>query len=47
MDLDVIVGYDFMIKKDSGVLQAQASITLHQDDQFLWVSSPEHHVECQ
>ena len=22
-------------------------MTLYQDDQLLWVSSPEHHVECQ
>ena len=36
-----------MIKKDSGMPQAQASMTLHQDDQLLWLSSPENHVECQ
>ena len=31
----------------SGVLPAQASMTLYQDDQLSWLSSPEHHVECQ
>ena len=38
MDWDMIVGYDF---------PAQASMTLYQDDQLSWLSSPEHHVECQ
>ena len=47
MDWDMIVGYDFMMESDSGVLPAQASITLYQDDQLSWPSSPEHHVECQ
>ena len=47
MDWDMIVGYDFMMETDSGVLPAQASMTLYQDDQLLWLSSPEHHVECQ
>ena len=47
MDWDMIVGYDFMMETDSGVLPAQASMTLHQDDQLSWLSSPEHHVECQ
>ena len=47
MDWDVIVGYDFMMETDSGVLPAQASMTLYQDDQLSWLSSPEHHVECQ
>ena len=47
MDWDMIVGYDFMMETDSGVLPAQASITLYQDDQLSWLSSPEHHVECQ
>ena len=47
MDWDMIVGYDFMMEADSGVLPAQASITLYQDDQLSWLSSPEHHVECQ
>ena len=32
---------------DSGVLPAQASITLYQEDQLSRLSSPEHHVECQ
>ena len=47
MDWDMIVGYDFMMETDSGVLPAQASITLYQEDQLSWLSSPEHHVECQ
>ena len=47
MDWDMIVGYDFMMQTDSGVLPAQASMTLYQDDQLSWRSSPEHHVECQ
>ena len=47
MDWDMIVGYDFMMEMDSGVLPAQASMTLYQDDQLSWLSSPEHHVECQ
>ena len=47
MDWDMIVGYDFMMETDSGVLAAQASMTLYQDDQLSWLSSPEHHVECQ
>ena len=47
MDWDMIVGYDFMMETDCGVLPAQASMTLYQDDQLLWLSSPEHHVECQ
>ena len=47
MDWDMIVGYDFMMQTDSGVLPAQASMTLYQDDQLSWLSSPEHHVECQ
>ena len=46
-DWDMIVGYDFMMETDSGVLPAQASMTLYQDDQLSWLSSPEHHVECQ
>ena len=46
MDLDMIVGYDFMMETDAGVLLAQASMTLYQDDQLSWLSSPEHHVEC-
>ena len=47
MDWDMIVGYDFMMETDSGVLPAQASMTLYQDDQLSWLSSPEHHAECQ
>ena len=47
IDWDMIVGYDFMMETDSGVLPAQASMTLYQDDQLSWLSSPEHHVECQ
>ena len=47
MDWDMIVGYDFMMETDSGVLPAQASMTLYQDDQLSWLSSPEHHVEFQ
>ena len=47
MDWDMIVWYDFMRETDSGVLPAQASMTLYQDDQLSWLSSPEHHVECQ
>ena len=47
MDWDKIVGYDFMMETDSGVLPAQASMTLYQDDQLSWLSSPEHHVECE
>ena len=47
MDWDMIIGYNFMIETDSGVLAAQASMTLYQDDQLSWLSSPEHHVECQ
>ena len=43
----MIVGYNFMMETDSSVLPAQASMTLYQDDQLSWVSSPEHHVECQ
>ena len=45
MDWDMIAGYDFMMETDSGVLPAQASMTLYQDDQLSWLSSPEHHVE--
>ena len=47
MDWDMIVGYDFMMETDSGVLPAQASMTLYQDNQLSWLSSAEHHVECQ
>ena len=34
MDWDMIVGYDFMMETDSGVLTAQASMSLYQDDQL-------------
>ena len=34
MDWDMIVGYDIMMEMDSGVLPAQASMTLYQDDQL-------------
>ena len=47
MDWDMIVGYDFMMETDSSVLLAQAFMTLYQDDQLSWLSSPDHHVECQ
>ena len=47
MDWDMIVGYHFMTETDSGVLPAQPSMTLYQDDQLSWLSSPEHHAECQ
>ena len=47
MDWEMIVGYKFMSETDSGVLPAQASMTLYQDDSYSWLSSPEHHVECQ
>ena len=47
MDWDMIVGHNFMMETDSGVLRAQASMTLYQDDQLSWLLSPEHHVECQ
>ena len=47
MDWDMILGYDFMMETDSGVLPAQPSMTLYQDDQLSWLSSPEHHLECQ
>ena len=35
------------METDSGVLPAKASVTLYQDDQVSWPSSPEHRVECQ
>ena len=47
MDWDMIVKYDFMMETDSGVLPAPTSMTLYQDDQLSWLSSPEHHLECQ
>ena len=47
MDWGMIVGYDFMMETDSCVLPAQASMTVYQDDQLSWLSSLEHHAECQ
>ena len=47
MNWDIIIGYDFLMESDSGVVPAQASMTMYQDDQLSWLSSPEHHVECQ
>ena len=47
MDWNMIIGYDFMMETDSGVLPAQASMTLYQDDQLLWLSSPKHHLQWQ
>ena len=47
MNWNMIVGYDFMMETDSYVLQAQASMILCQDDQLSWLSSLQHHVECQ
>ena len=47
MDRYMIVGYDFMMETDSGVLPVDASMTLYQDDQLWLLLSPEHHVECQ
>ena len=47
MDWDMIVGYNFIMEMGSGVLPAQASMSLYQDDQQPWLWSPEHHVECQ
>ena len=38
MDWDMIVGYDFMMETDFGVLPAQAFMTLHQDDPLLLLS---------
>ena len=43
----MIIGYNFMIEMDSGVLPAQAPMTLYLDDQLSLPSSPEHQVECQ
>ena len=37
-DWDMIVGYDFMMETDSGVLPAQASMTLYQDDHAALVA---------
>ena len=43
----MIIRYDVMMETNSGVLPAQACMTLYQDDQLLWLSSPEHPVQCQ
>ena len=43
----MILGYDFTMETDAGVLLAQASMTLYEDDQLSWLSSLEHHVGCQ
>ena len=37
MDWDMIVGYDLIMVTDSGVLPAQVSISLYQDDQLSWL----------
>ena len=37
MDWDMIVGYNFMMETDSGVLPPEASMTLYQDDQRSWL----------
>ena len=47
MDWDMTVWYDLMMETDSGVLPAQTSMTLYQDDQLSWLSSPEHHTDSQ
>ena len=47
MDWDMIVGYHFIVETESGVLPAQASMTLYQDDEVSWLSTPEHQVECE
>ena len=44
MDWHMMAGYYFMMATDSGVVPAQASMTLYQDDQHLWLSSPKYHV---
>ena len=35
------------METNSGVLPSQASMTLYQDDQLSWLSSREHHMECE
>ena len=47
IDWNMIVGYNFMMKTNSGVLRAEASMTMYQDDQLSWLWSSEQHVECQ
>ena len=46
-DWDMVVGFQFMMETDSGVVPAQASMTLYQDDRLLCLLSPEHQVEYQ
>ena len=46
MEWDMILGYDFMVDTDTGVLPAQSSMTLYADDRLLWLSTTNHHVEC-
>ena len=41
MDWDMIVGYDFMMETDSGVLPAHGSMTLYRDDKLSWLWSPD------
>ena len=40
MDWDIIFEYHRIMETDSGVLPAQASMTLYQDDQLLQPSAP-------
>ena len=47
MNWDIIEGHNFMMQTDFGIPQAQASMTLYQDDQRLGLLSADHHVECQ
>ena len=35
------------MQTDSGFLPSQGTMTLYQHDHLLWLSSPEHHFECQ
>ena len=47
MDWNMIVGYDFMMETDYGILPAQASMTLYKDGKLSWLLSPVHQVKCQ
>ena len=47
MEWDMIVRYDVMMATDPGILLAQASMTLYQDDQLSLLLSPEDFAECQ
>ena len=47
MDRDMIVGYDFMMETDSGILPAQPSMNLYQNHQLSWLSSAQQNVQCQ